>query len=185
MDCTETRKLIAGERGDDLDELSSRRLEEHLDGCPGCREALGAVEAELRPLSERLEPPEPPLEAWARVDAAVRAEVRSTAVVPFPSRGKAGQRSVPLYVAVAAAVLLALGAGLVIPLEPLFGPPGNGATATLLQPGVPEAPAPAAVPEVDALPRPGVALKVEAGPRFEARAAAVDDLLVVVVVEKR
>lgn len=179
MDCADTLKLIAGERGDDLDEVTSRRLEEHLDGCGPCQQALGAAEDELRPLGERLEPPEPSVEAWARVDAAVREAVQTGApVLAFP--GKAGRRSFPLYAAVAAAVLLALGAGLVIPLEPLFGPRSSGATATLLQPGAPSGPT-LPPPEVHELDRAGQALRVEAGPRFSARAATIDDLLVVFV----
>lgn len=192
MDCAETLKLIAGERGEDLDERASDALAVHLDTCDACRRALGAAEAELVPLGERLEPPEPTVEAWARVTAAVEAQVREGVVVPFPGAraGKAGQRSFPLYLAVAAAVLLALGAGLLVPLEPLFGP-ASGTTATLApqSPAQPATPLPgvddeeplAPAPEVS----PGRVLRLEAGPRFQATSFAVDDLLVVTVTERR
>lgn len=196
MDCAETLKLIAGERGEDLDAGASDALTVHLDTCDGCRRALGAAEAELLPLGERLEPPEPPVEAWARVTAAVEAQVREGVVVRFPGAGaaKAGQRSFPLYLAVAAAVLLALGAGMLVPLEPLFGPAGT--TATL----APQSPAPGQKAPGPATPEPGGpdeplapaptvspgrVLRLEAGPRYQATSFAVDDLLVVTVTERR
>lgn len=179
MDCAEVIKVLAGERGEDLDELSSRAFETHLAACNGCREALALAEQELEPLLRRLAEPDVSDAAWARVGAAVAAEAATPPPIPFPAGGKAGQRGVPLALAAAAAFLLALGIGFFIPLEPIFGPAGGPATSKLE--GIETAPPPAATD----LPKPGKVLRLEAGPRFEARQLAVDDLVCVLVFEKK
>lgn len=178
MDCGEVIKVLAGERGEDLDEVSSRAFETHLAACNGCREALALAEHELEPLLARLAEPDVSDAAWARVTAAVTAEAAIKPAIPFPAR-KAEQRSVPLMLASAAAVLLALGFGFFVPLEPIFGPRNAPATSTMLE-------QPAPVPSGELPPEPGGrVVKLTPGPRFDAQDITIDGLVCILVREKK
>ncbi len=155
VDCAIVASILAGEREEDLDEATATSFEAHLDACPRCRDALAGAEEGLAPLAARLEPPDLPDAAWARVDAAVRAEAASGAYAP--ARGPRLLR--PLTAA--AAVLLAVTLGFLAPLD-LFDPRGAvsslqpaGAQPPPPQPG-PDAPTPAdpAGPEEAADPGP-------------------------------
>lgn len=111
MDCRTVNELLAGERGDDLTEAESSAFESHLEDCAPCRDRLAAAEDELAPLAA-WEPDEPSAEKWQRVTEGVRAELLAGPVLAFrPTR-------LPALLAAAAAVLLIVGATVLIQLQP-------------------------------------------------------------------
>lgn len=114
MDCTTLQAILSGERADDLDAAESQAFEVHLRACEPCRDVLARGEDELAPLAERMEPPALPEAAWDRVTRAVKAEAARPALVVH-----AGGSS--RLVAVAAAFLLAVGLGALLPLDLLQG----------------------------------------------------------------
>lgn len=118
MDCATFTLIVTGERSTDLSRDESAAFDAHLDACAKCRDALAHAEDELQPLVERMTPPELPAEQWARVHAAVKAE----AALGVPRE----RRAIPLYVAIAAAVLFTLTVGLLFPLDVITGQKGAG-----------------------------------------------------------
>ncbi|MCO5171501.1 MAG: hypothetical protein M9894_34805 [Planctomycetes bacterium] len=126
MDCTSLQAILSGERADDLDVAESQAFEAHLRACEGCRDALARGEDELAPLVERMEPPALPAGAWDRVTKAVQADAARPALVVHGGGG-GGSR----LVAIAAAFLLAVGLGALLPLDLLRGLSPDGALSTM------------------------------------------------------
>lgn len=175
LDRTRLLELLAGDRAEDLDEEESRALAEALAGDAELRAALGAAEEELAPLVELMEPPQPAPSAWARVDHLVAALGAPAGgggqVVPFRPR-----RSMPVWLAAAAAALFVLGVGLLFPLDPFLGAPEMG---SFMAPEPPARPPGA----LDDLPRVD---RLQPGPGYAAeQIMAREDLLVVQVRDER
>lgn len=125
MDCTTLQAILTGQVDRDLDAADSDAFEAHLRACDACREVLAQAEGELEPLVERMEPPVLPAAAWDRVTQAVKAEAARPALVVHPG-GAAGTRF-PRGLAVAAAVLIAVGIGALLPLDMIRGLEPRGA----------------------------------------------------------
>lgn len=194
MDLDALKKILDGERADDLTPEEAAAFEQLLRTSQPARDALAAAEDELAPLAERFEPPAVPPERWARVDAAVRAQ----AALPVP---RERFRALPVWVAAAAALLLVVSVGFLVPLEPFRG--GNAQVNFV---GAGDPPPPPRVPVRPTSPEaPGaLATGPDAGPgsvvgrfgaeavnlefdaeRFEAGALHCNDLLCVYIRDKR
>ncbi len=119
MDCTNLQAILSGEREDDLSPAESQAFDAHLRACDPCRDALARVEGELEPLVERCAPPELSAAQWDRVTRAVKAEVGKPALTVHAG----GATRAPRWLAIAAAFLLAVGIGALLPLD-LFKMPG-------------------------------------------------------------
>ncbi len=165
MDCRTLTEIFAGERADDLTEAESAAFESHLEGCLACRERLAHAEDELAPLA-RWEPDEP---RWERADRAIAAELAAPPVIAFrPTR-------LPAFLAAAAAVLLLVGAGVILQLRPQGprdgAPPSTSAVGT-------DVLVPSGAGDVELV-------ELEAGPGFAAEAQPLGDGTVRVVVTER
>jgi hypothetical protein len=123
MDCATFTLIVTGERSTDLSHDESAAFDAHLDACARCRDALAHAEDELQPLVDRMAPPELPAAQWARVDAAIKAE----AAKGVPRE----RRAMPLFIAIAAAILFTLTVGLLFPLEVFTGAKPVGGSAAL------------------------------------------------------
>jgi len=121
MDCTSLQAILSGEREDDLSPAESQAFDVHLRACDPCRDALARVEGELEPLVERFAPPELPAAAWDRVTRVVKAEAARPALTVHAG----GATRAPRALAIAAAFLLAVGIGALLPLD-LFKPLPGG-----------------------------------------------------------
>lgn len=117
--CPEREEALALHVGGDLPADEARELDEHLAGCAGCRAFLAELAADRRALeafASRTEPVQPVAEVHRRVMAEVgtRSERRRS-----PSTWRW---------AAAAALLLALGAALLLQLLPGHSSPDPGTT---------------------------------------------------------
>lgn len=150
MDCTTLQAILSGEVPDqapgldapDLDDDESQAFETHLRACDACRGALAGAEGELEPLVGLMEPPALPAAAWDRVTRAVRQEAARPALVVHAG----GQARFPRGLAVAAAFLIAVGIGALLPLDLLQGLSADRITSAA--PGPLLGPAPPAPPPV-------------------------------------
>lgn len=145
MDCTTLQAILTGQVEDDLGAAESQAFEAHLRACDACREVLAQAEGELEPLVEHMEPPVLPAAAWERVTQAVKADVARPALVVHPGGASSGARF-PRGVAVAAAFLIAVGIGALLPLEMFKGltqPPVSATPGPIdINPAPPPAPRP-------------------------------------------
>lgn len=155
MDCTTLQAILSGQADADLGDAESQAFEAHLRACDACREALAQAEGELEPLVERMEPPALPEAAWDRVTQAVKDSVvsrRETTREParpalvVHAGGASGTRF-PRGVAIAAAFLIAVGIGALLPLDMFKGLNGSAVSATPggpidINPAPPPAPRP-------------------------------------------
>ena len=80
MDCSKFQAIVAGEREDDLSSAESEGFEAHLESCVPCRESVSRAEEDLERLASLADPPLVAASAWARVDEAVRVELRRPAM---------------------------------------------------------------------------------------------------------
>lgn len=168
MDCTTLQAILSGQVEDDLGAAESQAFEAHLRACDGCREALAQAEGELESLVERMEPPTLPAPAWDRVTQAVKAEAARPAWVVHPGGDTAGARF-PRAVAIAAAFLIAVGIGALLPLEMFQGLTGPAVSATPGPIDINPAPPPAPRPSIDAQGAPSSGPSLVAGTHAEVR----------------
>ena len=114
---------------EDLEPARERTLRLHLSGCPGCREALLALDPGAIFLLE-LGPAPLPAEHWRGFDAALRARIEAEA--PGGRRGFAAAWIAsltwprPALLAAPAAMLMVLAMSLMIGRPGLFGPAARG-----------------------------------------------------------
>jgi len=193
MDCATLHRIFAGERGEDLGEPESAAFDAHLEACASCRDALAGAEDELAPLVDRFEPPPVPDAGWARVTAAVQAELRAAPVTSLEA-ARRRRPTFPLWLAAAAAVLLLAGVGFVLSQGwGGLGAPADDKTATMggtgggagadedaatdpgREPRPAESTAPTAATEL---------VRLEAGPGYEAGSSLEGELLCLWVRER-
>lgn len=148
MDCSSLQAILSGEREADLTAAESQAFDAHLRACDACRDALARVEGELEPLVERFAPPELPAAAWERVTQAVKAEAARPSLTVHAGGGAS---RAPRALAIAAAFLLAVGIGALLPLD-LFKPLPGGVDGSGLSkmPGPNEIVGPAPAPPEEA-----------------------------------
>lgn len=136
MDCTAYRESIHDLVDGTIGPIRRAELQRHLDECRECRALAGDLQA-IRDAAESLEPLEPPDRVWLQVAGHLRQAGRiAPAPPPAPARHVA-------LLAIAAALVLAVGASLVM-LLPQFRsnavpPPAAGAPPAVQQPGNPAA----------------------------------------------
>lgn len=120
MDCKSLQAILGGERADDLSTPESEAFDRHLDACAPCRDFLARAEDELDALADRLEPPQVSPAAWEKVNRTVKAEAARPILTVHAGGGSAARAF-----AIAAALLLAVGIGFLLPLD-LFRAPSSG-----------------------------------------------------------
>ncbi|MEN3339291.1 MAG: hypothetical protein V7647_2967 [Acidobacteriota bacterium] len=125
MDCTGYRESIHDLIDGTIGPIRRAELERHLDGCVQCGALVADLDA-IRNAASTLDPLEPPTRVWLQLAGRLRQEGRVTAPVP---RAR-GVRH-PAILAIAAALILAVGASLVM-LAPRFkrGAAAPAVTAT-------------------------------------------------------
>jgi hypothetical protein len=101
--CLETRDLLAEYAVDALPPIERRRIERHLEGCPGCAKEAGELREGASGITFDLPPALPPEGLEDRVVGRVTAETRRRGM-----RRRGAARA--LWVAAASAALLAAGA---------------------------------------------------------------------------
>ncbi|MDC3379356.1 hypothetical protein OAX78_03645, partial [Planctomycetota bacterium] len=106
-------EILSGECDHDLDEAQSAAFEEMLSD-PAVIEALAAAENDTAQFVDMMDAPEPSPEAWARVTAGSEEEIAAPST---RRRQRSSRGSRPLMFAIAAAVLLMIGAGFLVPLN--------------------------------------------------------------------
>jgi anti-sigma factor RsiW len=139
MTCTRSIEDIQALTDGTLGPIRAAELREHLDHCDACR----ALERDLRQIHEAAETlgdPEPPDHVWLQIAGRLRQEGR-VHDLPLPL---ATARHQYVWLAIAAALVLAVGASLIV-LLPQFTQPrapgqtaqqGNAAAADAVQSGV-------------------------------------------------
>jgi hypothetical protein len=115
MDCKSLQAILAGERADDLSTTESEAFDRHLEACAPCRDSLARAEDELEALADRMEPPSIAPAAWDKVTRAVKAEATRPILTVHAGGGAARA------FAIAAALLLAVGIGFLLPLDLIRG----------------------------------------------------------------
>jgi anti-sigma factor RsiW len=127
MTCTRSTEdiqaLIDGSGDGTLGPIRAAELEQHLERCDDCR----ALERDLRRIhdvAETLGDPAPPDHVWLQIAGRLRQEGR-VRDQPVPAATARFQHA---WLAIAAALVLAVGASLVL-LMPRFTSPGPGTTA--------------------------------------------------------
>ena len=104
MRCEEVRERLSVFQDDELDPVLSREIQQHLDGCPGCADALG----QMKELGERVRAEAP----YYRASDSLRARVSQAAWREATRGGAEGRpaRAMPRgWLGAAAAVLVFLG----------------------------------------------------------------------------
>jgi anti-sigma factor RsiW len=125
MPCTGYRESIHELVDGTIGPIRRAELELHLDGCPECRALVDDLQA-IRDAAASLDPLEPPARVWLQIAGQLRQGGRVAAPVPRP-----GPARHAALLAIAAALVLAVGASLVM-LLPRFraGSPAPSQTAT-------------------------------------------------------
>lgn len=104
MRCENVMERLSAFQDDELDPVGSREIQQHLDGCPSCTDALGG----MRELGERLRAEAP----YYRAPDSLRARV-SQAAWSDAGRGRVNGRRIgvtaPAWLAAAAAVMVVVG----------------------------------------------------------------------------
>jgi anti-sigma factor RsiW len=140
MSCTRSRENIQELVDGTLGPIRAADLRQHLDECPSCR-ALADDLQQLREVAATIEPLEPPDHVWMQIAGRLRQEGR---VLDRPAPAAPHSRMPYAWVAIAAALLLAVGASLWLVMSPVNRapdnaaaiPPGNAAAADAVQSGV-------------------------------------------------
>jgi len=130
MDCRHYRDAIQALIDGTLGSIRRSELEVHLDQCADCR-ALAADLRRIKDLTATLDRPAPPDRVWLQVAGRLRQEGRVTAPAPTPVVRTAAHHYA--LIGIAAALLLAVGASLMMILSGTRGGPAPK-TATV-QPG--------------------------------------------------
>ena len=126
LSCADVSELLYAYVLDSLEAESAVQLREHLAGCSDCRAEAAELSSAVAALAEEVTPVPPPPQLRGRVLAAVQAE-RLAPSVPAAPRPRASR---PSWLGVAAALLLAVGAGSWGLAEHLAGAgPAQGAAA--------------------------------------------------------
>lgn len=147
MSCTRSQQDIQDLVDGALGAIRTAELQQHLDQCASCR-ALADDLQRLRDVAASMEPLEPPDHVWMQVAGRLRQEGRVTARPAVATAGRGGQA----WLAVAAALILAVGASLWFVIAPANRPadeatantvaqrteaePGNAAATDAVQSGV-------------------------------------------------
>lgn len=124
MDCTRYRQSIHDLVDGALGPIRRAELEQHLDVCEGCRQ-LAADLGHVRALAASLDPLEPPARAWMQVAGQLRLEGR---VAPPVAAAPASRRHVAWLALAAALVLAVSGSILVLLRDTGSGPAAQPAT---------------------------------------------------------
>jgi Putative zinc-finger len=114
MSCTRSRQEIQELVDGTLGAIRTAELRQHLDGCPSCR-ALADDLQRLRDVAATMEPIEPPDHVWMQVAGRLRQQGR---VVDRPAGSAAGGGLRPAWLAIAAAMVVAVGAALWLVVSP-------------------------------------------------------------------
>lgn len=138
MNCSPYRESIHELVDGTIGPIRRAELERHLDTCADCR-ALAADLRAIHDAAAALDPMQPPDGVWLQIAGRLRQEGRVSAPAPGPA---ASGRHLALL-ALAAALVLAVGASIVLLLPQWRGPATN---ARLTTPPTQGAPAPAAQP---------------------------------------
>jgi anti-sigma factor RsiW len=72
MNCEETAKLMNGHLDNELDPITSQVIEEHLRGCPGCKESYAALGSLMRVVSSSMPYYKAPVELRERIQSSLR-----------------------------------------------------------------------------------------------------------------
>ena len=142
MQCTRAREAIQELVDGTLTPIRVVELEQHLDACAACR-ALADDLQRIRDTADALDSPAPPDHVWLQIAGRLRQEGR---VKDRPASTPSG-RLHPVWLAIAAALLMAIGASLMLLLPRLndrAGAPsgtvasqqGNAAEPSSVQSGV-------------------------------------------------
>ena len=123
MRCNDYREAIQELADGGLGPIRRAELQIHLDACPRCR-ALAADMRRIRELAGSLDRLQPPDSVWLQVAGRLRQQGRITT----PSPGEVRHRRHIAALAIAAALVLAIGASIVT-LLPRSGGPDAGAPA--------------------------------------------------------
>ena len=127
MTCSRSTEDIHALLDGTLGPIRAAELREHLDGCDACR----ALERDLRRIhdaAETLGDPEPPDHVWLQIAGRLRQEGR-VHDLPVPVTTVHHQY---VWLAIAAALVLAVGASLIV-LLPQFLQPSNGSSSGMAQ----------------------------------------------------
>lgn len=118
MSCEQVRNRLDDHLDGALPPAVRSSVEEHLDGCPGCRRELGELRS-LAAAARELAPEVPPdRDLWPEIEARL-APRRRGRLIPFPVLDRATWIA---WAAVAAAVAIAVGLALWSPGRPSGGP---------------------------------------------------------------
>jgi mycothiol system anti-sigma-R factor len=91
MNCEEIANLMDGYLDGELDALTSRKIEQHLQGCPKCEQAYEVETAMVHAISQGAPYYKAPLELRERIQVSLREAIGATT-----SRGGAGEGSLPV-----------------------------------------------------------------------------------------
>ena len=127
LNCTEVQELLSAYVLDSLEPGTAVRVREHLAGCSDCRAEAAELSSAVTALAELAPPVPPPPDLRRRVLAAVHAEEEVPAGPAVPHL----RTSRLPWLAVAAALLLAVGAGSWGLEEHLSGPPPRQGAAAI------------------------------------------------------
>lgn len=116
MDCARYREAIQEHVDGALGAIRAADVQQHLDACVECR-ALAADLRRIRDLAGSLERPVPPDGVWLQIAGRIRQESGVQPALPAPARS-----GTPLM-AIAAGLLVAVGASLILLLPMLRGGP--------------------------------------------------------------
>ncbi len=138
MNCTRARTSIQELVDGTLTPIREAELQQHLDECPSCR-ALADDLQRVRDVAATLEPIAPPDHVWLQIAGRLRQEgrVHDEPLVP-------AHRHQYVWLAIAAALVLAVGASLVVLVPRMTdstsvadgGAPGNATAVDAVQSGV-------------------------------------------------
>jgi hypothetical protein len=131
MDCTGYRESIHDLIDGTIGPIRRAELERHLAGCGDCRALAADLEA-IRDAASTLDPLDPPARVWLQLAGRLRQEGRVTP--PLPARAHAVRHTALL--AIAAALILAVGASLVM-LVPGLKPGAAAPAVTATNAGAP------------------------------------------------
>jgi anti-sigma factor RsiW len=137
MSCTRSRKEIEELVDGTLGRFREAELQQHLDQCPSCR-ALADDLLRIRDVAGTLEPLTPPDHVWLQIAGRLRQEGR------VQDQPRVAGRSQYVWLAIAAALVLAVGAALFLVIPREIGSrdvagvatPGNAPAVDAVQSGV-------------------------------------------------
>lgn len=146
MDCTRYRQPIHELADGTLGPIRRAELEQHLDVCEGCRRLAADLER-VRELAGSLGPLEPPARVWMQVAGQLRREGR---VAP-PAAAAPASRRHAAWLALAAALVLAVSASLLLLMRDTASGPAEQQPATQAGNAAPADPVQAMADELQAV----------------------------------